>query len=69
MIKKLKKMEVIEPSTGSENRRKPRTEVLKVKSGVKIVYLTESGKTTKNMDLVFKFTEIKIVTKEAGCRT
>lgn len=42
--------------------------ISKAKNGDKIVDTTETGKTIKNMVLLFKFMEMKIVTKEDGSK-
>ena len=61
-------MEVIVPYIGSKNQKKLKMVVLKVKSGAKTADITENGRTIKNMDLLFKFTEIMIVMKGDGCK-
>ena len=61
-------MEVTEPFIGLKNKRKQRMAISKVKNGDKIVDTMETGKTIKNMVLLFKFMEMKIVTKEDGSK-
>lgn len=66
MIKKLKKMEATQQYTGWRNKKKTKTVLKKIKNGLKILNILESGVKIENQDLVFSIMAVGTNMKETG---